>query len=486
VAESLVPIDYSSRDYASLRADLINAIPAYLPEWTSRSETDFGIVLIELFSYQADILSYYTDRIANEAFIATAVQRASVLSHAALIDYRPSGLAAANVSLTFTVSASSPNPTLLIPKGTQVATKAEFGQDPVVFETDADVTIARGAAGAVTATEGRTVAEIETAPVGVSDGSANQQYTLYYTDVIEGSLVLYVDEDGVGAQARRSWLFLNHLIDASADERAYSTFVNENGLVFILFGDNVNGRAPVTGSIITADYRVGVGVAGNVGANTLTEVVGTIVGLDSVTNPVGASGGADAESIESIRRKAPRSLTTLERAVTLSDYETLALKVAGVSLAKAVATTYTNVLLYIAPVGGGAPSVALQNAVLNYLTNRKMINASVTIGVPTYVPITVSINPLHVLPQYNRSAVETAVRNRVADLFAADRGDFGTRVTLSLVYRAITEVEGVDYAVLTALNSTGTGTLGDVVLNANEIPSVGTITVTSSGGLLGS
>jgi hypothetical protein len=68
-------IDYLARDYNSFRQALIDLIPAKLPEWTDRSESSFGIVLIELFAYMADILSYYQDRLANEAFLTTAQER---------------------------------------------------------------------------------------------------------------------------------------------------------------------------------------------------------------------------------------------------------------------------------------------------------------------------------------------------------------------------------------------------------------------------
>src|SRR6185369_4828268 len=71
-------IDYLARDYNSFRQALIDLIPAKLPEWTDRSEADFGIVLIELFAYMADILSYYQDRVANEAFLNTEQERRSV------------------------------------------------------------------------------------------------------------------------------------------------------------------------------------------------------------------------------------------------------------------------------------------------------------------------------------------------------------------------------------------------------------------------
>ena len=71
-------IDYLTKDYAGFRQGMLNQIPLLLPQWTDRSEADFGVVLIELMAYVADILSYYQDRVANEAFLATATQRRSV------------------------------------------------------------------------------------------------------------------------------------------------------------------------------------------------------------------------------------------------------------------------------------------------------------------------------------------------------------------------------------------------------------------------
>ena len=74
-------IDYLARDYDSFRQALVDLIPSKLPEWTDRSEADFGIVLLELVAYMADILSYYQDRLANECFLATAQERRSVIQH---------------------------------------------------------------------------------------------------------------------------------------------------------------------------------------------------------------------------------------------------------------------------------------------------------------------------------------------------------------------------------------------------------------------
>ena len=94
-------VDYTSKDYASIKEDMVSLIPNYLPAWTNRDTADFGITLVELFAYMGDVLNYYIDRSANEAFISTASQRDSVLQIARLLGYSPSKAVAATVTLTF-------------------------------------------------------------------------------------------------------------------------------------------------------------------------------------------------------------------------------------------------------------------------------------------------------------------------------------------------------------------------------------------------
>ncbi|MCG3111971.1 MAG: putative baseplate assembly protein [Candidatus Manganitrophus sp. SB1] len=98
-------IDYVTKDYEGFRQGMLNQIPLLLPNWTDRSESDFGVALIELYAYVADILSYYQDRIANEAYLPSATQRRSVVELLRLIDYRIDPGLAASVWIHFDCSA---------------------------------------------------------------------------------------------------------------------------------------------------------------------------------------------------------------------------------------------------------------------------------------------------------------------------------------------------------------------------------------------
>ena len=98
-------IDYVTKDYTGFRQSMLNQIQLLLPSWTDRSEADFGVVLIELFAYVSDILSYYQDRIANEAYLSTATQRRSVAELLRLIGYQIDPGLAASAWIHFDVTA---------------------------------------------------------------------------------------------------------------------------------------------------------------------------------------------------------------------------------------------------------------------------------------------------------------------------------------------------------------------------------------------
>lgn len=483
--EPLPPIDYSSRDWVSLRADLIAAKRQRMPEWKSESPNDFGIVLIELFAYVGDMLSFYADRVANEAYLGTAVLRSSVYAQARLLDYRPTGQVAAKTTLQFTTPGAAGSVT--IPAGTRVQTvPSAAGEIPVIFETDTALVIPGGGGshvGTVAATQGETITD---EAIGISSGAQYQRFALFRSPVIDGSQTVKV--------AGTEWVFYDHLLDAGPNDTAYTLWLDEGGITWIEFGDDVNGRIPNAGAAITATYRIGVGSIGNVGGGTLTQLTSAVVvggvtqPIQDVSNTTEASGGADPESLDSIRINAPRSLAAINRAVTVEDYAALARRIGGVGKAKATATTPSDVTIYVAPSNapGGLPSATVKQNVANYLEPRKMIGTLVTVSDPSYLNIDVTVD-INVLPTYRRSVIINEVVKNISAVFAWDRVDFGSRVTLNSIYQAMNDTEGVAYGFVYTLDDVVSvpGTAADVVPAANQIPQAGTITVrNATGGII--
>jgi hypothetical protein len=466
--------DYSSRDYASVLTDLVARIPVYLPEWTSQSASDFGIVMLQMFAYSVDILSYYLDRLAGEAFIQTATQPSSILNLAAMLDYTPTLSTGSTVTLQILISSalSGGSYPFTIPQGTLFSTPGSSTQAPIVFQTTESLTIigpnlaTPSYTGSVSAVQGTTYTSLpqfynainlwtefgipSTATIipttAISNGTVNQSYGLQYTPVSADSFTVYVDL-GTGPN---QWTYAQSLIDYGPDDQVYTNYVDANGIFYIQFGDGVNGLVPPLGSPIYVTYNTNVGATGNVGAGTITSTVNAFPGIVAVTNPASASGGTAAESIASIQTNAPASLKTLNRAVTISDWSTLGIQVAGVQWAAAIEETYQLVNLYIAPFGGGAPSTLLMDQVLDYIVPLSMANTTVTILSPTYVPINITVEVV-VLPTFGNSSTETLVATALANLLALSNTGFGFRVALGDVYTTILEQSGVNYAIVNSL-----------------------------------
>ncbi len=131
---ALSAVEYRIREYGTFRRAMIEAIPSKtaLANWTARDETDYGIALIDMWAYLGDILTFYQERIANEAFLRTAVHRESVRRLAALLDYRPAPGAAAVAYVAFTLEKGK---TLQVPIGLRLQSVPGQNEKPQKFET---------------------------------------------------------------------------------------------------------------------------------------------------------------------------------------------------------------------------------------------------------------------------------------------------------------------------------------------------------------
>jgi hypothetical protein len=132
------------------------------------------------------------------------------------------------------------------------------------------------------------------------------------------------------------WTERPTMFGAAPAERAYTLSTDEQGKIFVVFGDGVCGaRLPSGVNNVRATYGQGIGSEGNVAAEKLTQLTTRPLGLKSVSNPVAAQGGTDPEPAGQARRTMPLGTRTLGRAVSLLDYEDFAIAFAGVAKAQA-------------------------------------------------------------------------------------------------------------------------------------------------------
>jgi hypothetical protein len=159
-----------------------------------------------------------------------------------------------------------------------------------------------------------------------------------------------------------AWTERPTLYGASATERSYTLASDEQGRQFVAFGDGVRGaRLPSGVNNVRAAYRKGLGAAGNVRAQTLTQLMTRPLGLKSVANPLAAEGGTDPEAADAARQSMPLATRTLGRAVSLLDYEDYARAYSGIAKAQAQVLNLRagrSVCITLAASAGGALSSA--------------------------------------------------------------------------------------------------------------------------------
>ena len=479
-------VDYTSRDYLAIRQDLldpVNGLAAQLiPEWTSRSSNDFGVIFAELFAYVGDQLHYYADRVASEAYLDTATQRSSVMRIARLLGYTPTGYTAASTALTFYNNSASP---ISVPALAQVGNTIVNPTDPtVIFETDSAVTVPANGSVNVTAHHGSTTTSEVLA--SQSDGTVDQTYALFHTPVVDpatpgAGFHVYVDSGSGPVE----WTFMPSLLNSAASDQVYTTTLDENDVVSVRFGDGANGAIPPYRSAITATYRVGGGVIGNIAAGALTRIISNLSGNLTVTNAAAATGGADRESTESIRNNAGNSIQTLQRAVSLSDYANLAVTYPNVGKANGVGTSNTSATVYIAKNGGGAADATLIANAQTFLQGCAPANTTVTVLDATYITINVTVT-VTLAPQYVQSRVQQQCISALDTLLSFDSVVFADTLSLTDLHLALASVPGVAWANVTVFDrDSGSGNNSSITLAANEVPVAGSITVNTTGGISG-
>lgn len=476
-----IAIDYTGRDYYAIREALIARIQERIPEWTASDPADFGVALVEAFSYMGDLISYYIDRAANEAFLETAVQRQSLLNMAQSYGYVPAGYRQALVTLTFSNTSES---NVTIPTGTVVSgeLKIEDTVQTIYFTTISEIIVAANNTEDVTATEGRSIQRIsdDTNTFGELVGTSTQQpdmrFSLSQTNVVDTSLTVYVQDGDIYSK----WTKVQHLLDYSPIDLVYTTVTDEDGNVSIQFGDGISGAIPTLYSEIRAEYTVGTGTLGNVPADTISAIeyipglsevqIDAIQAAVTVSNAGVAVGGADPETNDQIREAAPAAIRSGNRAVTLKDFEDLALTVSGVGKAKASSTVWTSVNLYISPSrspldNDEAPGLdsngdetqeflTLKSNIESYLSDKTLIGTSVSVLAPTYVEVAVSMDYVR-LPQYTAAEVEANIINAMALGFNYTEIDFADTIYPQDIEFVVQQAPGIKTVKVTELYRVG-------------------------------
>lgn len=480
----------TSRDYQGILNSLLVYQSQIMPDWQIQSEGDIGVALLELFAYMGDILSYYTDRVAQEAYLPTATQRQSLLNIAQLLGYVPSNGTPATGTVTFITD--NPGLAIVISEGTVLQSNFNTVLDQPILYYTTEVATCPGDGGTITVpvSQGQ---QFSMVPVGTSTGLPGQQFTIPTPEVLDGSVTVYVQSSAPAGWTQ--WAQVSTLIDSLPNATVFTLEVNASDITTITFGDGINGLVPGLGLTIYASYTTIVGAAGNQPVGAVNIIVNAITGLSIATNASGIAessvmaGGSDPESNDSIRANAPIAFATQQRAVSLQDFANLALNVPGVVTANAVANHSTSVSLYVLGPNVTVPSGQLQTQILDYFADATLAGVTLSLPSPNMIPVdvgsTASNITLQVSPTYSQLATTNAVILALNNLLTPPATQFGMLLSVSSIYQAIMTVPGVEYVVIplfTREDIIQTGTTA-IQFRPSEIPIAGIFYINAQGGM---
>ncbi|MFL6647663.1 MAG: putative baseplate assembly protein, partial [Sulfurifustaceae bacterium] len=246
----------------------------------------------------------------------------------------------------------------------------------------------------------------------------------------------------------RKWQQVGNLDDSGPGDPHYVVRMTEEGYVRIEFGDGARGRRLPSGTNnVRVRYRLGTGLAGNVPARSLEKPARPHPLVDKPRQPLAASGGGDMESVEALKRNAPPSVLTLERAVSAEDYGHLTAAHAAVWRARAFprpsALKSARIEVVVVPAGGATLDERLQATLENFLTAHSQpgVDVSVTEFGRVYLHLDVLVRV--VSTEFDPQVVKAQAAARLKEMFALERRDIGAPLYLSDVYAIVEAVPGV-------------------------------------------
>jgi hypothetical protein len=297
------------------------------------------------------------------------------------------------------------------------------------------------------ATQGMSVSEI------LGSGSAampNQKFSLKQTPLTfvqsptpsGRATTLEVTANGV------KWKEAPTLYLQVSSARVYATRNKGGGNTQILFGDGVEGSTLPTGqNNIHANYRVGSGVSGNVDAGSITTLMDRPLGVSGVNNPLAATGGQDAQSVDDIRINTPLSVMTLGRAVSITDYQNFARNFAGIAKACAIwipSGPGRGVFITVAAAGGSAlpPGNPTLDNLVTALHNYG--NPLIPIHVQSFIETLFSFNAdIKYDPDYDAKEVKQNVLDQLRKSYSFGARTFGHGVSADEIAAFIQAMPGV-------------------------------------------
>ncbi len=378
-------VNFTNLDFDQIKQSIID----YLRSNSNFTDYDFEgsnlSVLIDVLAYNTYISSYNANMVSNEVFIDGATLRENVVSLARNVGYVPRSRTSSRANISFFVDVNNTSfsnaLTLTLEKGLVCTTTQNFGDQSYIFSILDDITVpvVNGIASFdnIDVYEGIYV----TTTFSIDAFNLDQKFILD-NDNIDSSTIRVLVKDGPGLESPvRKYSLANSLFGIRPNSRVFFLQEIEDQRYELFFGDDVFGRKLSVGNVVDVSYLVSSGENANgVSAFTFSGTIRDNNGspildgfsLITVNNP--SFGGSEIESVDSIKKYAPRVYASQYRAVTANDYESIVPQIYKEAESVSVfggeelsPPKYGKVFISIKPKNGNFLSNAIKDNIKNQL-----------------------------------------------------------------------------------------------------------------------
>ena len=333
-------VNFSNLDFDQVKTSLKD----YLRSNSDFTDYDFEgsnlSSILDVLAYNTYITSYNANMVTNEVFIDSATLRENVVSLARNIGYLPRSRTASTATISFFVDVTGVTPapaTITLNKGPVASSAGQTGVNSYVFCILEDITVP-----VFTDSNGTAVATFD--DVKISEGTLvtnaftsssvnpDQKFILPNSG-IDTSLMTVTVRSNASETTGAKYSSQNSIFDIDSSSKVYFLQEIEDERYEIFFGDDIFGKKLEEGNYVTVEYVVSSGDAAN-GISNFTfagrlsyirnaQSYSVTTGVSLLSTDLKSTGGESIETVDSIKKFAPRIYASQNRAVSANDYETL-------------------------------------------------------------------------------------------------------------------------------------------------------------------
>lgn len=462
-------LDIKNIDFDNIKLNLINFLKNQSKFSGYNFEGSSLNVLMDLLAYNTYYQMFYNNMTFNEMFLDSAVKRSSVVSLARNIGYTPSSVKSSRSIVQVALQDSAAHTIiaddLLIPKHTIFRSTKD--SESVNFYTTEDIYLYDTGSRAFTSNNIELVqGELFTNSFIHDVNYPFKKYILVSDNIDISTITVSIQNSETDTSGQYdNWEQAKDITKITENSLVYFVEENADGFYQIHFGDGVLGKKLNDGNKITCSYLVarpdsnGIGFNGSVSTFSCDKYASI---SNTITTVRSSYGGAEQETIESIRNKAPKSFTTQERAVTVDDYAAILMKqfpnIKDVNCWGGEDNDppeYGKIFICIKPKNGETLSFNEKQDISNTLKrDRAVVGITSIFEDPEYTYLNttsnIQVNPakLKISKSALNSKIQTSIQNYINTTIDVFNGDFYLNELIPVIDAIDESIKGVTVGVV--------------------------------------